>query len=37
MTKTILAIGNAIIDIVCKVDDEFLTKNNLVKGSISPK
>ncbi len=35
MTKTILAIGNAIIDIVCKVDDEFLTKNNLVKGSMS--
>lgn len=35
MTKKILAIGNAIIDIVCKIDDEFLLQNNLVKGSMS--
>jgi sugar/nucleoside kinase (ribokinase family) len=35
MTKKILAIGNAIIDIVCKVDDEFLTENGLIKGSMS--
>lgn len=35
MTKKILAIGNAIIDIVCKIDDEFLAQNSLVKGSMS--
>lgn len=35
MTKKILAIGNAIVDIVCKIDDEFLAKNSLVKGSMS--
>ena len=27
----ILGIGNAIVDVLCKVDDEFLIKNNLVK------
>ena len=35
MTKKILAIGNAIVDIVCKIDDEFLAQNSLVKGSMS--
>lgn len=35
MTKKIIAIGNAIVDIVCKVDDTFLQENNLVKGSMS--
>ena len=25
----ILGIGNAIVDVICKVDDGFLTKNNL--------
>lgn len=35
MTKKIIGIGNAIVDILCKVDDEFLTKNNLIKGSMS--
>ena len=24
----ILGIGNAIVDVICKVDEEFLTKNN---------
>ena len=28
----ILGIGNAIVDVICKVDDEFITKNNLTKG-----
>ncbi len=28
----ILGIGNAIIDVICKVNDEFITKNNLTKG-----
>tara|TARA_B100000963_G_scaffold242417_1_gene212200 strand:- start:2426 stop:3355 length:930 start_codon:yes stop_codon:yes gene_type:complete len=28
----ILGIGNAIVDVICKVDDEFLIKNNLTKG-----
>ena len=28
----ILGIGNAIVDVVCKVDDNFLAKNNLTKS-----
>ena len=28
----VLGIGNAIIDVICKVDDIFLEKNNLTKG-----
>ena len=34
MNKKILGIGNAIIDVLARVDDEFLTKKNLVKGSM---
>ena len=34
MNKKILGIGNAIIDVLAKVDDEFLLKNNLIKGSM---
>ena len=30
----ILGIGNAIVDVICKVDEEFITKNNLVKSSM---
>ena len=30
----ILGIGNAIVDVICKVDDEFLAKNNLVKSNM---
>ena len=30
----ILGIGNAIVDVICKVDDEFLTKNNLAKSNM---
>ena len=30
----ILGIGNAIVDVICKVDDEFLNKNNLTKSSM---
>ena len=26
----ILGIGNAIVDVICKVDDEFIKKNNLL-------
>ncbi len=33
--RKVIGIGNAIIDIVCEVDDEFLLKNNLIKGSMS--
>ena len=28
----ILGIGNAIVDVICKVDDEFISKNKLTKG-----
>jgi fructokinase len=34
MNKRILGIGNAIVDVLAKVDDEFLKKRNLVKGSM---
>ena len=34
MTKKILGIGNAIVDVFVKVDDNFLAKNKLVKGSM---
>ena len=30
----ILGIGNAIVDVLCKVDDEFLTKNSLIKSTM---
>ena len=30
----VLGIGNAIVDIVCKVDDDFLVKNNLTKSTM---
>jgi fructokinase len=34
MNKKILGIGNAIVDVLAKVDDEFLIKRNFVKGSM---
>ena len=34
MNKKILGIGNAIVDVLAKVDDEFLVKKNFVKGSM---
>ena len=30
----ILGIGNAIVDVLCRVDDEFLTKNSLTKSTM---
>jgi len=30
----ILGIGNAIIDVICKVDDSFIEKNNLTKSTM---
>ena len=30
----ILGVGNAIVDVICKVDDNFLTKNNLDKSTM---
>ena len=30
----IIGIGNAIIDVICKVDDEFISANNLTKGNM---
>lgn len=35
MTKKILGIGNAIVDILCKIDDNFLAQNSLFKNSMS--
>jgi fructokinase len=34
MNKKILGIGNAIVDVLARVDDEFLKKNKLIKGSM---
>mgnify|MGYP001299593272 CR=1 FL=1 len=28
----IVGIGNAIVDVICRVDDNFISKNNLTKG-----
>ena len=33
-SKKILGIGNAIVDVFVKVDDNFLSKNKLIKGSM---
>ena len=30
----VLGIGNAIVDVLCKVDEEFLTKNSLIKSTM---
>ena len=30
----ILGIGNAIVDVICKVNDDFITKNNLTKSTM---
>lgn len=35
MSKKIIGIGHAIVDISCQIDDEFLKVNNLVKGSMT--
>lgn len=35
MTYQVIGIGNAIVDILCKVDDKFLNDHGLTKGSMS--
>ena len=30
----IIGIGNAIVDVICKVDENFISQNNLVKGNM---
>ena len=30
----VLGIGNAIVDVICKVEDDFITKNNLTKSTM---
>ena len=30
----ILGVGNAIVDVICKVDDNFIIQNNLTKGTM---
>ncbi len=30
----ILGIGNAIVDVICKIDDDFITKNGLTKSTM---
>ena len=30
----ILGIGNAIVDVICKVDENFIKNNNLIKGTM---
>ena len=35
MNKKILGVGNAVVDVLAKVDDNFLKKKNLTKGSMT--
>ncbi len=35
MSKKIIAIGNAIVDVVCSVGEDVLIENNLIKSSMS--
>ena len=30
----ILGIGNAIVDVICKVNEDFISKYNLTKGTM---
>ena len=30
----ILGIGNAIVDVICKVDDKYLSNNGLIKSTM---
>ena len=30
----VLGVGNAIVDVICKVNDDFITKNNLTKSTM---
>ena len=30
----ILGIGNAIVDVICKVEEDFLVKNSLIKSTM---
>ena len=30
----ILGIGNAIVDVICKVEENFITQNNLIKSTM---
>ena len=30
----VLGIGNAIVDVICKVEENFITENNLTKGTM---
>ena len=30
----ILGIGNAIVDVICKIDEDFLIKNGLIKSTM---
>ena len=30
----VIGIGNAIVDVICKVDEKFIEKNNLTKSTM---
>ena len=34
LNMKILGIGNAIVDVICKVDEKFIKQNNLTKGTM---
>ena len=34
LNMKILGIGNAIVDVICKVDESFIEQNNLTKGTM---
>ena len=34
LNMKILGIGNAIVDVICKVDENFITQNSLTKSTM---
>ncbi len=34
LNMKILGIGNAIVDVICKVEDQYLSDNELIKGTM---
>ena len=34
LSMKILGIGNAIVDVICKVEDDFIQKNGLTKSTM---
>ena len=35
LSMKILGIGNAIVDVICKINDKFIEENNLTKSTMN--